>query len=953
MFVERLEQRRMLATVSWDAGGDGVSWHDPLNWSTDALPTSADIASLGTAANSVVVSQGAATVLSILGQARLRVTGGSLTTGPGSVSELIVEGGAYTSTSTAASVHAAYRGGRMTGGVKLSSNGTLDLEGGVDPVQFTLMGNAAVTGHLFPGQKIWAQGAATTTITITGDLTVDGEVLFRPFSSGPPVLSIPAGSTVTVTAPGSITFSSAVAGRVSGAGRLINGGALTVSGISSLRVEVECINSGTITAESGSTMTFDVAPITNQGSIYDYGRVIISSEYVMDGGRLFYGVEIRDADIRVLSAAPTAEVITVMGVTRLLSGIPAGVSVIADGDGPSGTAVDAVVTVPQDVEIHGVLGLFGTPRPATLIIPEDITLRVAAEGALQAYETATVTGGGRVESGGAIRTSGRAVAIDVDVESGGTWAVGGSSVVHLKSKQFKTTGTFTAGLSAVIQVWNSATLTTGGSVVLQQAAQLSALADGVLIHEGAMTLSELARASSAGLLVLNGGSVSGAGAMSLAGGRLQVSAPPAQPTSVVISSGWLDSDVPPGLTLLLEGGGGTPTLTLTRDVSNSGVMILSSPASRTVTLELSSGVLLTNTAAGTIKSMHGGGGTRSVTGQGTLRNEGTITVIDGTLAFSANLENFGLVDVQSRLTYTSGTLVNGGVILAGLPLELRGTYVLAGGTITGPHRLIDAVLRTTSSPPAETTLFLEGTCTLLTDLVPLVTLRVGSTGTFNGVLSVVGALTSHGRIILDSNAVRPAGIAIAAGSSLTNAADGTIDASRLTLAGPRSISGGAFTNAGELIVAPGVTLTISSRMTLGPTARLRIQIAGPGQSGQLTYTGAAAVLGGALVPEYTGGYVPQLGARFQPVSSSTLTGQFASLGPAPAEGAKHVAGYSASGVSLLFTSKADIDEDGVTDFSDYLAFLNRYESGDPSVDFSGDGTVDFADYLLFLNYFDQ
>ena len=24
--------------VTWDGGGDGVDWHDPLNWDTDAVP---------------------------------------------------------------------------------------------------------------------------------------------------------------------------------------------------------------------------------------------------------------------------------------------------------------------------------------------------------------------------------------------------------------------------------------------------------------------------------------------------------------------------------------------------------------------------------------------------------------------------------------------------------------------------------------------------------------------------------------------------------------------------------------------------------------------------------------------------------------------------------------------------------------------------------------------------
>ncbi|MCC6678809.1 MAG: hypothetical protein IT436_16885 [Phycisphaerales bacterium] len=49
---------------------------------------------------------------------------------------------------------------------------------------------------------------------------------------------------------------------------------------------------------------------------------------------------------------------------------------------------------------------------------------------------------------------------------------------------------------------------------------------------------------------------------------------------------------------------------------------------------------------------------------------------------------------------------------------------------------------------------------------------------------------------------------------------------------------------------------------------------------------------------------------------------------------------------------ADLNGDGLVDFSDYLEFLNRYEVEDPSVDFNRDGFVDFLDYLEFLNHYD-
>ncbi|MEM6314157.1 MAG: hypothetical protein AAF743_08715, partial [Planctomycetota bacterium] len=40
--IEKLEARRLLTTLSWDGGGDGVNWTDPLNWSEDRLPEASD-----------------------------------------------------------------------------------------------------------------------------------------------------------------------------------------------------------------------------------------------------------------------------------------------------------------------------------------------------------------------------------------------------------------------------------------------------------------------------------------------------------------------------------------------------------------------------------------------------------------------------------------------------------------------------------------------------------------------------------------------------------------------------------------------------------------------------------------------------------------------------------------------------------------------------------------------
>ncbi len=46
---------------------------------------------------------------------------------------------------------------------------------------------------------------------------------------------------------------------------------------------------------------------------------------------------------------------------------------------------------------------------------------------------------------------------------------------------------------------------------------------------------------------------------------------------------------------------------------------------------------------------------------------------------------------------------------------------------------------------------------------------------------------------------------------------------------------------------------------------------------------------------------------------------------------------------------ADMDRDGLVDFSDYLNFLNAYDAQEPAADLNDDGLIDFVDYLAFLD----
>lgn len=68
-------------TVSWDGGGDGETWSDPLNWSGDALPGATDSVTIDVAGTDTpILHTGSDTsIASLTCEEPLTISGGSLT----------------------------------------------------------------------------------------------------------------------------------------------------------------------------------------------------------------------------------------------------------------------------------------------------------------------------------------------------------------------------------------------------------------------------------------------------------------------------------------------------------------------------------------------------------------------------------------------------------------------------------------------------------------------------------------------------------------------------------------------------------------------------------------------------------------------------------------------------------------------------------------------------------
>jgi hypothetical protein len=80
LLFESLDERRVLAAVHWDGGGDGTSWLDPRNRDTDVLPGPNDDVLIDSAGDATVVyGSGTRTVRSLQSAEALVIAGGTLT----------------------------------------------------------------------------------------------------------------------------------------------------------------------------------------------------------------------------------------------------------------------------------------------------------------------------------------------------------------------------------------------------------------------------------------------------------------------------------------------------------------------------------------------------------------------------------------------------------------------------------------------------------------------------------------------------------------------------------------------------------------------------------------------------------------------------------------------------------------------------------------------------------
>jgi hypothetical protein len=142
LFVEILERRQVLSTITWNlsTGGD---WDTPTNWSPAQVPTSADDAVINlSSAGSVTLSSGLADqVHSITTNSKttLTISNGSLAIGAGTSSfagSVVVAGGAQLRVDAGAAITlSSNQTLTVNGTVQFSANDTVSLPGGSGAAQ--------------------------------------------------------------------------------------------------------------------------------------------------------------------------------------------------------------------------------------------------------------------------------------------------------------------------------------------------------------------------------------------------------------------------------------------------------------------------------------------------------------------------------------------------------------------------------------------------------------------------------------------------------------------------------------------------------------------------------------------------------------------------------------------------------------------------------------------------
>ena len=778
------------ATVTWNAGGGTESWSNPLNWSTNSVPTSSDDVVINSAGTGTVRVDVTAIVNSITVQvnAELLIENGKTlmvnnasTVDVGGVLALdnssFSGSGALTVNGELAVISGVLDGGALT----INSSGLMELLFTTVPSIIsrttTNAGTIQIDDSGYPGTPVTLDGI---TLTNTGLIVFQADYGINGVSS--PILNNNSGGVIRKSA---------------GSGSSAIG--LTVNNAAGSTIQAL---SGTLALNGGGTLngttTINQTLALNNGTFTMSGSPTVNSTGTLSiaGGTLNAGGGV---DVTLPNLDLSAGAITGAGIVR----------VSGNFDWSGGT-----------IGGSGQRFLNSSSTP-TISCTSICTLDTAAL-QLQASTTFSAGSNALVFSNGASLTvdPGKTLSItnDGDINDGGGAA---SSIINNGTIWKKTTaGTSTIGIPVSMSATSTVDLDTG---TLQFGGGASVAASATLdIATG--TIFDV----TGGVFLFNSGSVSmpGSGTFRVSGGTLRV------PTGVTLtiskltlqsagvidgggtlilsgtstwSSGTMGSATAPGgitqinsgNTLNISGNTSPPLLTQNRQLLNNGTMTHSGFFANVLTM--SAGSRITNN--GTFNLVTNSPINNSPAGSALIENYGTFAMTStGGSTISPRVEN-NSGGTLSLITGSFVILQGGGIAAGAYAIASGATLTLAAGTFT---------VASTSTVSGAGILAISGATADISIGASISWPNVTLSG---GKIDGAGALQLSGNFTWSGGTISGAGSRVLSSSS-TPVIDGgfgpcTLDGATLQLQ-----ASATFSASNSLVFSNGASLTIDAGKTL-------------------------------------------------------------------------------------------------------------------------------------------
>jgi hypothetical protein len=752
--VEPLEPRTLLATITWDGGGDGSTLTDPLNWTGDILPGTSDdaVISIGGGA-SVTHAAGTFSVLSLTCDEALTVSGGTI-----SVAAASALNGAVT-----------LSGGTLTGDGDITINGSLAWTSGAMNA-----GGATIIG-------------AAGTFTISTNATKALNCVFRNDGSG----AFSAGTIGMVDGSfvnnGTLTLDAAVDqpafSGFAGDNSFFNTGTLNKTGalnafFSGSGAGVPFNSSGTVNVNAG---TIEVSGGgTNSGSVViaTHAALGFFASYTHASGAAYSGPgtlqmslathtftgPVTLAGVTVLGGATWTGSgdVTVTGTLNWTSGAMAGTgqTIIALG-GVANLTTSSTKTLQRVLVNNGVINHSGG---ALRLLGGTVTN--AAGRPYNASGIAPITSGGGINlfnNAGVFRKSGTGtITIGVPFDNGGTLSV----LAGILNLDGGGTNTGARNISA------GATLAYRASYTHAAGSTLAGSGD-VNFDGGTQTISGNWTANT--FLKLVSGTLAGPGILATSGPFYWLSGNMTGPGSILINS--------TGKLALSTGG----SKTLARDITNNGALHWLNG------FLAFAGAVITNNAGKVFAVLPDGNvnvtaGSNAIHNAGILRKQSASAIHFTEFNGGVALDNTGLVDVR-----------NGSLVFSGVVVQAVGSTLAGGSWQVYPATTLGITTAQIDTIGANATVYKVGSSAAFSALAAL----VANNGTINlwrntrlNVGSDSSTFTNTGTISLDRGALLSvASDFVSVPSAVLNI---TIGGASPTLFG-RVIAGGRATLNGSVV----------------------------------------------------------------------------------------------------------------------------------------------------------